>query len=95
MRALLLGIIFIAICFLTLQSYRLIRKYRHMQKEYEEIVHKITPLEADNATLEANLKALQAGRGAERELHNAGYAAQGEKMLIIIPKTEADPKNNL
>lgn len=46
----------------------------------------MAPFAADNEALQANLKALQAGRGAERELHNAGYAAQGEKMLIIIPK---------
>ncbi len=86
MRVLLVGIIFIAICFLALQSYRLIREYRHTQNEYEEIMRKMAPIEADNAALAANLKALQAGQGAERELHNAGYAAQGEKMLIIIPK---------
>ncbi len=88
MRIVLLGIIFIAIGFLTLQSYRLIRQYRHTQNEYEQIMRKMAPLEADNTALEANLKALQAGRGAERELHNAGYAAAGEKMLIIIPKEQ-------
>ncbi|MSR73638.1 MAG: hypothetical protein EXS60_01090 [Candidatus Pacebacteria bacterium] len=86
MRILLLGAIFIAIGFLSLQSYRLIRQYRHTQNEYEEIIQKMAPFAADNEALQANLKALQAGRGAERELHNAGYAAQGEKMLIIIPK---------
>lgn len=86
MRIFLLGAIFIAIGFLALQSYRLIRQYRHTQSEYEQIMRKMAPLTADNVALEANLKALQAGRGAERELHNAGYAAQGEKMLILIPK---------
>lgn len=87
MRTLLLGIIFIAIVFLAVQSYRLIREYRQTQSEYEQVMRKITPLVTDNAALEANLKALQAGRGAERELRNAGYAAQGEKMIILIPKT--------
>ena len=88
MRIFLLGIIFIAIGFLTLQSYRLIRAYRHTEREYNDIMQKMTPLAADNAALQANLKALQAGRGAERELHNAGYAAAGEKMLILIPKEQ-------
>lgn len=88
MRIFLLGIIFIAIGFLALQSYRLIGQYRHTQREYDEILKKMAPLAADNTALQANLNALQAGRGAERELHNAGYAAQGEKMLILIPKEQ-------
>ncbi len=86
MRALLLGAIFVAVALLALQSYRLVGQYRHTEREYDELLKKMTPLAADNAALQANLKALEAGHGAERELHNAGYAAQGEKMLIIIPK---------
>jgi uridine kinase len=86
MRVLLLGAIFIAIGFLTLQSYRLIGQYRHTEREYDEIIKKMAPLAADNALLQANLKALETGHAVERELHNAGYTAQGEKMLIIIPK---------
>jgi CHASE3 domain sensor protein len=87
MRIFLLGAICIAIGFLALQSYRLISQYRHTQREYDEILKKTAPLAADNIALQASLKALEAGHGAERELHNAGYAAEGEKMLIIIPKT--------
>ena len=86
MRAFLLIAIFVAIALLGLQSYRLVGNYLQTKREYEEILEKITPLTTDNATLQANLKALEAGHGAERELHNAGYAAPGEKMLIIIPK---------
>lgn len=87
MRILLLCAIAVAAALLTLQSYRLIRDYRYTERRYGEIIKKMTPLTADNATLEANLKALEAGHAVERELHNAGYAAPGEKMLIIIPKT--------
>jgi len=87
MRALLLGAIFITISFLSLQSYRLISQYRKTEYEYDEILKKMAPIAADNAALQANLKALEAGHGAERELHNAGYAAEGEKMIIIIPKS--------
>ena len=86
MRTLLLGIIVIATGFLTVQSYRLLREYRKTEREYEELLLKMTPLAADNAALQANLESLRRGYGAERELHNAGYAAHGEKMIIILPK---------
>ena len=86
MRALLLCAIAVAVALLALQSYRLIRDYRHTERRYDEIIKKIAPLAADNTALQANLKALEAGHAVERELHNAGYAAPGEKMLIIIPK---------
>ncbi len=92
MRIFLLGALFIVIGFLSLQSYRLIGQYRKTQREYDEILKKMAPLAVDNAALQANLKALEEGYGAERELHNAGYAAEGEKMFIIIPK--ANLKNN-
>lgn len=75
-----------AIGLLLLQSYRLVREYRNTEREYDGILEKITPLAAENAALQANLKALEAGHGAERALHNAGYAAHGEKMIIIVPK---------
>lgn len=86
MRTFLLGTIFIVITLLALQSYRLIGRYRHTEREYDELLKKMTPLAADNTALQANLKALETGHAVERELHNAGYAAQGEKMLIIIPR---------
>lgn len=86
MRILLLVALALIIAFLAVQSYRLMNNYRNAQREYDEIIKKMAPLAAENAALQANLTALQAGRGAERELRNAGYAAPGEKMLIIIPK---------
>ena len=92
MRTLLLCAIFIAIAFLSLQSYRLIKQYRGTQREYDEIIKKMAPLATENVALQANLKALESGWRAERELHNAGYAAPGEKILIIIPRDNF--KNN-
>lgn len=92
MRAILLSVIFIAIGFLSLQSYRLIGQYRKTQREYDGIMQKMAPLAADNEALQANLKALETGHAVERELHNAGYAAPGEKMIILIPR--ATLKNN-
>lgn len=91
MRILLLGALALMIVFLGMQSYRLINNYRRAQRKYDEIIKKMAPLASENTALQANLTALQAGRGAERELHNAGYAAQGEKMLIIIPKISSNP----
>lgn len=82
----------VAIAFLAMQCFRLVGNYRKAQREYDLIIQKMAPLTAENTMLQANLTALKAGQGAERELHNAGYAAQGEKMLIIIPKTNL--KNN-
>lgn len=83
---LLIGGIIIAIGLLTLQSYRLIRQYRHAEREYNDILHKITPLTTENTALQTNIDAFKAGQGTKRALNNAGYAAQGEKMIIIIPK---------
>lgn len=86
MRTLLLCAIAIAVALLAAQSYRLVRDLRRTERKYDEILKKTTPIAADNAELQANLKALEAGHSIERELRNAGYAAQGEKMIIIIPK---------
>jgi cell division protein FtsB len=85
MRIIFLGFLIIAAGMLATQSYRLIRRFRHTEREYEDVMRKITPLMADNATIKANLEKLKMGTGAERALHNAGYAAEGETMVIIIP----------
>ncbi len=86
MRIFLMGLLVVAIAFLGVQSFRLVGNYRKAQREYDLLIQKMGPIAMENATLQANLAALKAGQGAERELHNAGYAAQGEKMFIIIPK---------
>lgn len=86
-----MGLIAIALAFLAVQCFRLVGNYRKAQREYDLIIQKMGPIAAENTTLQANLAALKAGQGAERELHNAGYAAQGEKMLIIIPKNPSQP----
>lgn len=86
MRIFLAGITAIALVFLMVQFFRLVGNYRKAQREYDLIIQKMGPIATENATLQASITALKDGQGAERELHNAGYAAQGEKMLIIIPK---------
>ena len=81
------GIILIAIGFLFFQLYRLFMQQRGLQTELTQLIQKTEPVQKDNQKVTDQLRLLKKPEYLDRELRRAGYAAPGEKVFIIVPKS--------
>jgi len=76
----------LAIAALSWYLYQLWGQAGELQKESDLLTKELQPLQKENAELLAEIKRLDDPENLETELRKAGYAAPGEKVIIIIPK---------
>ena len=87
-----LGIIFLALIFLTVKVYK---KSRISADKAEEIKKEMAKLEKRNAELAAEAARLESESGQEREIRKRfDVAKPGEKIIVIVDKTSEDVKIN-
>src|SRR3989344_1624913 len=87
-----LGIIFLALIFLTVKVYK---KSRISADKSEEIKEEMAKLEKRNAELAAEAARLESESGREEEIRKRfDVAKPGEKILVIVDKIGEDVKIN-
>ena len=86
MKALLHAVAARAVVFLGWQLWRQIGEYRADDARLQAMTDKLRPVAEENVKLAEDLKSLESRDTMLRELRRAGYAAPGEKVIVIVPK---------
>jgi cell division protein FtsB len=86
MRIFLHIVIVFAAGFLLYQLWNQYLAWHAIDRKLTALEMKLTPLERENGRIGTDLKALETPDAVLRELRRAGYAAPGEKVIVIVPK---------
>lgn len=68
--------------------YNLYYQAQALKAEADKLVKQTQPLSRENQQLLAEIGRLEDPENLEIELRKAGYAAPGEKVIILVPKKQ-------